>query len=58
MPLCECGCKTPIQPTKSKNYLRRKGEYARFISGHQSRVRSASGKDWHEPWYFAARKSD
>lgn len=57
MPLCECGCRAEIKPAKAKNGLRRKGEYARFITGHQSRVKPKSGSlGWHEPWYYEQRR--
>lgn len=55
--LCACKCGGVIAPTKRGNGVRRKGEYARFISGHQSRVKPKSGsRGWHEPWYYEQRK--
>lgn len=40
-----------------KTGKRRKGEYPRFVVGHQSRVRPKDGSNgWHAPWYYEERE--
>lgn len=56
MPNCACGCGTAIKPAKKNNGLRRKGEFAKYVTGHRSRLPNAAGKGgWHEPWWYERR---